>query len=51
MAPKPKQDDPAQSKRFIATAREAEADESGEGFERVLKKVMPPMKKPKKTSA
>ena len=41
MATKPKQDDPAQSKRFIDTAREREADESEEGAERAFKKVVP----------
>jgi len=35
----PKPDDPAQSKRFIDAAREAEADESAEGAERAFKKV------------
>jgi hypothetical protein len=40
---KPKQhtaDNPAQSKRFIEAAREAEADETEEGAERALKKVI-----------
>ena len=34
-----KQDDPAQSKRFIEAAREAEADETKEGADRAFKKV------------
>lgn len=44
--PKRKQDDKAQSKRFIEKARETEADETGEDFERAFKKIVPP-KKPK----
>lgn len=36
---KPPRDDPKQSERFIKTARELEADESGEAFERAFKKV------------
>jgi hypothetical protein len=40
--PKPKPDDPAQSKRFIKAARELGTDESGTAFERVFKKVVPP---------
>ena len=34
--------DKAQSKRFIEKARELEADESGEVFERTFKKIIPP---------
>ena len=45
--PKPKADDKAQSKRFIEKARELEADESGEAFEREFTKIIPP-KRPKK---
>jgi hypothetical protein len=37
---KRKPDDPEQSKRFIDTAREIEADETEEGAERVFKKVI-----------
>jgi hypothetical protein len=40
--PKPRSDDPAESKRFIDMARELGADESEKGreaFERVFKKV------------
>jgi hypothetical protein len=47
--PKPKPDDPAQSKRFIETAREAEAEESEEAAERAFKKVVskrPAQRKP-----
>jgi hypothetical protein len=40
--PKPRPpDDPAQSERFISTAKEIEADESGVSFERVMKAVTP----------
>ena len=35
-----KPDDPAQSKRFIDAAREAEADETQEGAERAFSKVV-----------
>jgi hypothetical protein len=37
-----KPDDPAQSKRFVETAREIEADESGEAFRRAFEKIVPP---------
>jgi hypothetical protein len=37
--PKPKPDDPVQSKRFIDAAREAQADETEEGARRAFKKV------------
>lgn len=37
--PDSKPDDAEQSKRFIDTAREVEADESDEGAERAFKKV------------
>lgn len=40
--PKRQPDDPAQSKRFIETAREVEADETKEGFNRAFEKVVPP---------
>ena len=39
---KPKQGDKEQSKRFIEKARELEADESDEAFERAFKKIIPP---------
>jgi len=40
MPPKPKKpDDPAQYKRFLEAAREAEADETKEGADRAFKKV------------
>jgi hypothetical protein len=42
--PKPKQTDKEQSKRFIEKGRELEADESGEAFEQVFKKILPPKK-------
>jgi hypothetical protein len=37
--PKPKPDDPEQSKRFIEAAREAEVDESEEAADRAFKKI------------
>jgi hypothetical protein len=37
---KPKQDNKEQSKRFIEKAREIEADETGEKFEKVIKRVI-----------
>ncbi len=37
---KSKQDNKAQSERFIEKARELEVDESGEAFERALKKII-----------
>jgi hypothetical protein len=37
----PKQDDPAESKRFIEMARELGADESPKVFERTFKKIVP----------
>jgi hypothetical protein len=44
--PKPKPDDPAQMKRFIAMAREVEAGETAKSFDRAFKKIVP-QKKPK----
>ena len=41
-------DDPAQSKRFIDAAREAEADETEEGAERAFKKVASKLPKERK---
>ena len=38
-------DDKAQKERFIEKARELEADDSGEEFERAFKKVVPPKRK------
>jgi hypothetical protein len=48
-ADKSKHDDPEQSKRFIDTAREREADETEEGADKVFKKVTrrPPEPKPR----
>lgn len=40
MKPKPKQDDPAQSKRFIETAKELGVKEDPVAFERAFKKVV-----------
>ena len=48
--PKPKQDDKEQSKRFIKKARELDADETGEVFERVFKKIVPPKASDRKGS-
>ena len=42
MAKEKKQDDPEQSKRFIDTAREREADETEERADKAFKKVVPP---------
>jgi hypothetical protein len=41
-APNTKPDDPEQSKRFVETAREIEADETGEAFRRAFEKIVPP---------
>ena len=40
--PKPKPDDKSQKERFIETARELEADESGKAFDRAFKRIVPP---------
>jgi hypothetical protein len=37
--PVPPRDDPEQSKRFIDMARELGSDETGDAFERALKKI------------
>jgi hypothetical protein len=37
--PKPKPDDPAQYRRFLEAAREAEADDTDKGADRAFKKV------------
>lgn len=39
--PKPKLSDKEQSERFMETARELGVDESGEEFERALRKIIP----------
>ena len=46
--PKPKPDDPAQYKRFLDAAQEAEADESVEGADKAFKKIALPKKPPKR---
>ncbi len=46
--PNPKLDDPAESKRFIQTAREVEADGSKEEFDRAFKKVTDTVKPERK---
>jgi hypothetical protein len=40
--PRPKSDDPKQSKRFIDTAHEAEADETEEGADKAFNKIVSP---------
>lgn len=42
--PLPQQDDPEQSKRFIDMAREVEADEDPEAFDRAFDQVVKPTK-------
>jgi len=45
--PRPRQTtDPEQHKRFIATAREVEVDESPDAMDRAFKRVVPPRRKP-----
>ncbi len=44
--PKPKPDDKEQSQRFVETAHELEADETGKQFDRALKKVARSPNKP-----
>lgn len=48
--PKAKPQDKEQSKRFIEKAREIDADESGEAFERAFKKAVPTRYSPKKAN-
>lgn len=40
--PTPPPDDPEQSKRFIDTARQVEADEDPEAFEKAFREVVKP---------
>ena len=42
--PKPKPDDPAQSQRFVETAKALEVDESGEAFAKVVNSIVKPSK-------
>lgn len=42
--PRPKPDDPDESKRFEQAARDAESDESGAIFEREVDVLIPPLK-------
>jgi hypothetical protein len=42
--PDPKPDDPEQSKRFIDTAKEVEADDD-QALERAFEKIAPPKKR------
>jgi hypothetical protein len=46
--PEPKLDNPEQSKRFIDTAREREADETEEGADKAFKKVTSKVPKDRK---
>ena len=46
--PNPPRDDPKQSERFIATAREIGADETKEGAERAFKRIVPASRSPAK---
>jgi hypothetical protein len=48
--PKPKFTDKAQSERFIKTARELGAEETGEAFEDAFSKIMRTKGRPQKTS-
>jgi len=43
--PNPKPDDPEQSKRFIGTAKEVEADDA-EALDNAFKKIVPEPKRP-----
>jgi hypothetical protein len=43
---KPKPDDPAQYKRFLEAAKNAEAKDSKEDADRAFKKIVLPKKKP-----
>lgn len=43
-----KQDNAAQSQRFIQAARDLETDTSGKSFDRAMKKILP-RSKPKKS--
>lgn len=47
--PMPKPDDPEQSKRFIETAKEVDADDE-KALDRALKKIADAPKKPIKTA-
>jgi hypothetical protein len=40
--PKPKPDDPAQYKRFLAAAHDAEVDETEKGADRAFKSIVKP---------
>jgi hypothetical protein len=48
MAAKPKPDDKAQSKRFIDTAREIEADEESSGADAVMGRLAKQAPEPRK---
>ncbi|MGA7786932.1 MAG: hypothetical protein WCA56_02070 [Xanthobacteraceae bacterium] len=49
MAAKPKPDDKVQSKRFIETAREVEADEDSSAADTLLGRLAKQSPKPKRT--
>ena len=42
---KPKKPDKDQAERFKETARQVEADESGEAFRQAMETILPPKKK------
>jgi hypothetical protein len=46
--PRPPPDDPAQSARFVETAKAVETD--GRAFNRALDVIVPPQRKPRKRS-
>jgi hypothetical protein len=48
--PKPKLSDAERHKRFVAMAREIEADESLEAFDRAFRRVTKTSAKPKKSA-
>ena len=42
--PNPKPDDEEQSKKFLETAKDLDADKTGKGFERAMGVITPPRK-------
>ena len=48
--PKHKPDEKPQKDRFLEKARELEADETGEAFERAFEKIVPPKHTKKSTT-
>lgn len=45
--PKPEKDDRPQAERFIETARQLGADETGERFEKAFGKLVPAIRRPR----